>query len=78
MHRHFAGLFIDADFSHLRRIRICRRRSHAGAFVLATAGFLRGRIGSSPAQCSVEVNRGHNRLLEGHPILRPFVFPLLL
>ena len=74
----FAGLFVDADFGHLRGIGIRGRRPDAGAFVLAAASFERRSVGTGAGQRAVEIDGSDHRFFEGHRVLRAFVFALLL
>ena len=78
VYRHFPGVFIHADFGHLRRIRICRRWSDPGAFVLAATRFRRRSIGPGTGKGAMEINGRDHRLFEGQEVFLAFLLPLLL
>src|SRR5580704_7205347 len=73
-----AGVFVDRDFSDLRGVRICRRRTDARTFMFAAACVGRRRVGTGSSEGAVEVDGGDYGFFERHPIFRAFIFALLL
>ena len=76
--RDFARLLVHAHFGNLRCVGIRWRWTDPRAFVLAATRFWWRSIGAGSGECAVEINSCNDGLLECHPVLRAFVFALLL